>query len=265
MNFLASRVHGPELGLLKVFVGPAAEISSICGAAEVRSPAMRRARTACTCLARRRRTARCRSSTSSPTSSATTSPTTARTRSGRPSSIGPEYWATSQFICAGALSEPPVFFPGDEDQHYLENPGEGWADTYAHLPENGFESAPFQFSPLFHRDQAAFDAIRKDIFSALAGQRDPHRDRDARQQHEQERFALVVGLDGPSGGPAERARAAPNFDLQVRLGGEVRRQHPQGGKQRPRRRARCARRRASRRRTASRSSWSGGRARARFR
>src|SRR5204863_133906 len=41
---------------------------------------------------------------------------------------GPEYWATSQFICAGALlTRPPVFFPGDEDQHYLDNPGEGWA------------------------------------------------------------------------------------------------------------------------------------------
>src|SRR5207247_2243992 len=31
VNFLSSRVHGTELGLLKVFVGPPTEISGICG------------------------------------------------------------------------------------------------------------------------------------------------------------------------------------------------------------------------------------------
>jgi len=134
--------------------------------------------------------------------------------------IGPEYWATSQFICAGALSKPPVFFPGDEDQHYLENPGEGWADTYAHLPENGFESAPFQFSPLFHRDAAAFDAVRKDIFTPWPGNVTRTETGTLGSSTGKKRFALVVSLDGPVVARLNGPSAA-NYDLQVRLGGET--------------------------------------------
>jgi hypothetical protein len=132
--------------------------------------------------------------------------------------LGPEYWATSQFICAGVL-RPPVFFPGDEDQHYLENPGEGWADTYAHLPENGFESAPFQFSPLFHRDAAAFNAIRDDVLQPWTG--DVTRTASGTLGNSsQKRFGLVVSLDGPViarlNGPS-----GANYDLQVRLGSKT--------------------------------------------
>jgi hypothetical protein len=218
VNFLSSRVHGTELGLLKVFVGPPSEISSICGTAEA---------LACYAPGEERMYV--------PGETPPNSPVPLeyiithefghhianhrRNALGPAFILGPEYWATSQFVCAGSLSTPPVFFPGDEDQHYLENPGEGWADTYAHLPENGFESAPFQFSDLFHRDQAAFDAVRKDIFQPWQGNVS-RTVTGSLGSKSQRRFGLVVSLDGPVVAKLNGPRAA-NYDLQVRLGGQV--------------------------------------------
>jgi hypothetical protein len=231
VNFLSSRVHGPELGLLKVFVGPPPEISSICGAAEA---------LACYAPGENRMYVPGETPPNSPvpleyiiTHEFGHHISNHRKNAlGSAFTIGPEYWATSQFICAGALSKPPVFFPGDEDQHYLENPGEGWADTYAHLPENGFESAPFQFSPLFHRDPAAFDAVRKDIFSPWQGNVTRTETGTLGSSTSKKRFALVVSLDGPVVARLNGPSGA-NYDLQVRLGGEtVDSSHKAGSKDR---------------------------------
>jgi hypothetical protein len=218
VNFLAGRLHSFELGLLKVFVGRPSEIGEICGASE-----------ALACYAPNEQRMYV------PGEPPPNSPVPVeyiitheyghhianhrKNALGSAFILGPEYWATSQFICAGALSDPQVFFPGDEDQHYLQNPGEGWADTYAHLPENGFESQPFQFSPDFHRDQAAFDAVRRDVL-------DPWQGSVSRTVtgslggHSQKRFSLVVSLDGPVIARLTGPRSA-NYDLQVRLGGRV--------------------------------------------
>jgi hypothetical protein len=219
VTFLASRVHSFELGLLRVFIGPPDEISSICGAQEA---------LACYAPGEQRMYV--------PGEAPPNSPVPVeyiithefghhianhrKNALGSAFTIGPEFWATSQFICAGALSKPPVFFPGDEDQHYLENPGEGWADSYAHLPENGFETAPFQFSPLFHRDQAAFDAIRKDVLQPWPGTTTRTVAGTLGSSTNQKRFGLVVSLDGPLVARLSGPRSA-NYDLQVRLGGKT--------------------------------------------
>jgi hypothetical protein len=218
VNFLSSRVHGTELGLLKVFVGPPAEISSICGAAEA---------LACYAPSENRMYVPGETPPNSPvpleyiiTHEFGHHISNHRKNAlGSAFTIGPEYWATSQFICAGVLSQPPAFFPGDEDQHYLENPGEGWADSYAHLPENGFQTAPFQFSPLFHRDDAAFNAIRKDIFTPWAGNTTRTVTGNLGSSS-QKRFGLVVNLDGPVVARLTGPSSA-EYDLQVRLGGRV--------------------------------------------
>jgi hypothetical protein len=48
------------------------------------------------------------------------------------------------------------FFPGDEDFHYWENPGEAFAETNAHLnyPE---VSVPWGYSPLLRPSQGSMD------------------------------------------------------------------------------------------------------------
>jgi hypothetical protein len=231
VNFLDTRLHSFELALLKVFIGPSQEISSICGAQEA---------LACYAPGEQRMYV--------PGDRASNSPVPVeyimthefghhianhrKNALGSAFIAGPEYWATSQHICAGALlARPPVFFPGDEDQHYLDNPGEGWADSYAHLPENGFESAPFQFNPLFHRDQAAFDAIRRDILQPWSGSRKQTLSGSLGSQNTQT-FPDVISLDGPVvarlSGPA-----SANYDLRVRLGGKVQtRTHSAGSRDR---------------------------------
>jgi hypothetical protein len=219
VNFLDTRVHGFELGLLKVFVGPSQEISAICGAKEA---------LACYAPGEERMYV--------PGDRANDSPVPVeyimtheyghhisnhrKNALGSAFIAGPEYWSTSQFICAGALlAKPPVFYPGDEDQHYLDNPGEGWADSYAHLPENGFQTFPFQFNPLFHRDQAAFDAIRRDILQPWPGPAAQTVNGSLGSRGAQ-RFPIVISLDGPVvarlSGPS-----ASNYDLQFRLDGKV--------------------------------------------
>jgi hypothetical protein len=220
VNFLYSRVHGTELGLLKVFVGPPSEISTICGDGD---PAV----LACYDPSENRMYVPGEEPNKGPfplgyiiTHEYGHHIANHRRNALGPAFIlGPEYWATSQFICAGATQRDPVFFPNDEGQHYLQNPAEGWADTYAHLPENGFESALFQFSDLFHRDQAAFDAIRKDIFQPWQGSVS-RTVTGSLGSKSQQRFGLVVSLDGPVVAKLNGPRAA-NYDLQVRLGGQV--------------------------------------------
>jgi hypothetical protein len=219
VNFLSSRVHGTELGLLKVFVGPPAEISSICGAAEA---------LACYAPSENRMYVPGETPPNSPvpleyiiTHEFGHHISNHRKNAlGSAFTIGPEYWATSQFICAGVLSQPPAFFPGDEDQHYLENPGEGWADSYAHLPENGFQTQPFQFSPLFHRDDAAFAAIRKDVAQPWAGTTTQTLSGTLGSGTTTKRFPLDVALDGPVVGRLTGPHGA-NYDLKVRLGGKT--------------------------------------------
>ena len=219
VNFLASRVHATELGALRVFIGPPDEISSICGGQEA---------LACYAPEEDRMYV--------PGENPPNSPVPVeyiithefghhianhrRNALGPAFVLGPEYWATSQFICAGVLSQPPAFFPGDEADHYLDNPGEGWADSYAHLPENGFETAPFQFSPLFHRDDAAFAAIRRDVLQPWPGPTSRTVSGSLGASRSRERFRLVVSLDGPVIGRL-RGPARTNYDLQVRLGGKT--------------------------------------------
>jgi hypothetical protein len=219
VNFLATRVHSSELGLLRVYIGPPDEISSICGAQEA---------LACYAPDEQRMYV--------PGEEPPNSPVPVeyiitheyghhianhrRNALGPAFTLGPEYWATSQFICAGVLSKPPAFFPGDEGDHYIENPGEGWADSYAHLPENGFQSAPFQFSPLFHRDAAAFAAIRRDVLQPWTGLTSRTVRGSLGAGRGDERFRLVVSLDGPVVGRL-RGPSGSDFDLQVRLGGKT--------------------------------------------
>src|SRR5256885_2900300 len=77
---------------------------------------------------------------------------------------GPKYWASYELVCAGVFGGR--YFPGNQGAHYLDDPGEGWADSYAHLHYPG---APFQFNRGFAPDAGAFAAIRRDVLSPWNG------------------------------------------------------------------------------------------------
>jgi hypothetical protein len=72
--------------------------------------------------------------------------------------VGPKYWASYELVCDRA--EQGLLAPGDELQNYRSNPGEGWAETYAHLK---YPDVHWDFNPLMQPDQAAYDAARRDV------------------------------------------------------------------------------------------------------
>jgi hypothetical protein len=51
--------------------------------------------------------------------------------------FGPKRWATYEQVCAGVLSRPQRYFPGDQARNYVRNPGENWAEAYAQFQYQG--------------------------------------------------------------------------------------------------------------------------------
>jgi len=217
-NFLGTRVHGPELGELHVYIGKPDEIHQQCGGPDA---------VACYYANEKRMyvPGEVDPKVPVPTEYVVTHEYGHHISAFRKNSlapafvIGPEYWATHEHICAGSLSRPQKFFPGDQGEHYLDNPGEGWADAYAHLPENGFPTFRFQFNPAFLPDEAAFVQIRRDVLEPWPGQssqtfrgRLGGRGSQAFRQTITLDGEVVARLRGPSGS---------NYDLQVRVAGRT--------------------------------------------
>src|SRR4051812_27131926 len=160
VNFLDSLDHGAELSQLRIYVAPPAEVLSDCGGQEG--------------------TLACYDSgtkimvvpgeeTNTGSSGVTTSYVVAHeyghhiaaSRSNAPFSafrFGPKYWASYERVCDRSLKG--VLAPGNEQQLYLANPGEAWAETYAQLK---YPSVDWQFTPLLKPDGNAFAAARRDV------------------------------------------------------------------------------------------------------
>jgi hypothetical protein len=166
VDFLATRVHGAELGRLRMFIGTPAEVNTECGGDSGVQ--------ACYVGDERRMYV----PSSDPGGGRT--PFTreyvmtheyghhiAAYRRNDPFSAinwGPKYWASYELVCAGVFAGR--YFPGNQGAHYLDDPGEGWADSYAHLH---FPTAPFQFNRGFAPDAGAFAAIRRDVLTPWNG------------------------------------------------------------------------------------------------
>jgi hypothetical protein len=58
-------------------------------------------------------------------------------------------------------------FPGDEGDNYLSNPGEAWADTYAHLT---YPDVAWQFTPLLTPTTFSKAAALRDVLHPWKGQ-----------------------------------------------------------------------------------------------
>jgi hypothetical protein len=164
VDLLASRLHGPELGNLSVYVGTPTEIRRLCGGV----PGV----VACYAIGEGRMYVPGESVRGIPVEYPITHEYghhLAVWRSNDPWDAldwGPKYWASETRVCtyvrAGRL------FPGNQGAHYLDDPGEGFADGYAHLH---FPDVPWQFNELMRPDESTFAAIRRDVLRPWTGPR----------------------------------------------------------------------------------------------
>jgi hypothetical protein len=79
---------------------------------------------------------------------------------------GTERWASVESVCQG--ERHGRFYPGDEGTHYFEDPGEAFAEAFAHyrFPDM---PVPWRYSPALKPNRAAFRAIREDTLSPWQG------------------------------------------------------------------------------------------------
>lgn len=76
---------------------------------------------------------------------------------------GTKRWATYESICTKEAAG--TVFPGDEGEHYLQNPGEAFAESFLHLNEVklGMPETPWFYDPSLAPDAGALAAIEKDV------------------------------------------------------------------------------------------------------
>jgi hypothetical protein len=188
VDFLDSRLHGPELGSLSVYVGAPSEIERLCGGAGA---------VACYGVAEQRMYVPGEAVHGVPVEYALTHEYghhVASWRSNRPWNAldwGAKYWSSAMRVCAGV--EAGRLFPGNQGRHYLSDPGEGFADGYAHVH---YPDVAWQYNPILRPDRAAFAAIRRDVLHPWAGPRSRTVRGRLGQGRGVRRFHIRMRLDG---------------------------------------------------------------------
>ena len=216
VDFLGTRLHGTELGHLRMFIGTSAEVNDQCGGEEGVE--------ACYVSGEHRMYV---PSQDPGSGSLFTREYVMPHELGHHIALyrrndpfpaidwGPKYWASYELVCAGVFTG--VYFPGDQGSHYLDDPGEGWADSYAHLH---YPTVPFQFNRGFAPDAGAFAAIRRDVLTPWTRPttRSVHRSLSRRRRVTSTTSRL--SLDGTVALRLSGPRRA-NYDLQVVENGRV--------------------------------------------
>jgi hypothetical protein len=79
---------------------------------------------------------------------------------------GTPRWSSYEHVCQG--SRAGALFPGNEGLHYFSDPGEAFAESFAHLrfPES---EVPWRWAAALKPDEAAFQAIREDTLEPWLG------------------------------------------------------------------------------------------------
>jgi hypothetical protein len=162
VDFLGSRLHGAELASLRVYVGTPSEIQRICGG----DPRV----VACYAIGEARMFVPGESTRGIPVEYPLTHEYGHHLASRRLNTPwdaldwGAKYWASAMRICT--YVQRGRLFPGNQGGHYRDDPGEGFADGYAHLH---YPDVPWQFNPLMRPGKSAFDAIRRDVVDPWLG------------------------------------------------------------------------------------------------
>lgn len=211
-DFVGDLPHGSELARLRMLIVPAADVPAACGA-----PA--EALLACYLVGRRRLmiVPGDRQQTGGVTTSFIVAHEyghhVAAFRSNAPFRAldwGPKRWASHELVCAWTAAGRLA--PGDEGERYASNPGEAWAETYAHLTYPGVR---WQFTELLAPTPASLAAARADVLRPWRGPvTHTLRGRFRRGGSDARRFRLRLRLDGEVG---VRLRGPRGTDYDLRL------------------------------------------------
>jgi hypothetical protein len=164
VDFLGSRLHGRELGTLSVYVGAPREVRELCGG----HPAV----VACYSIYEARMYVPGEAVHGIPVDYPLTHEYghhVANQRSNTPWDAldwGPKHWASALRVCTHV--EAGRLFPGNQGAHYRDDPGEGFADGYAHVH---FPELPWHFNRLMRPRPSVFAAIRRDVLRPWTGPR----------------------------------------------------------------------------------------------
>jgi hypothetical protein len=159
-DFVDSLVHGSEISKVKIFFAPSAEVGTLCESVEVDGCYFPGTGDLIT--------------TGEDTPWSTVEEVLAheyghhvatnRLNDPWPTvATGTKRWATYERVCQKTASG--VAFPGDEGEHYFQNPGESFAESFMHLNELklGLPETPWGYDPMFTPDAGALAAIEQDV------------------------------------------------------------------------------------------------------
>jgi len=129
---------------------------------------------------------------------------------------GPKYWASYGMVCNRSIERK--LFPGDERGNYLRNPGEAWADTYAHL---AFPDVSWQYSALLRPDATGDALARKDVLTPWTKSvSKTFKGTFTATSSNARRFSFMLTLDGTMTVQL-KGPAGTNYDLALLSGGKV--------------------------------------------
>jgi hypothetical protein len=159
-DFVDSLVHGPEISTVRLFFAPPAEVGLMCGSSEADG---------CYSAASGEIVAIGQDSVWSTVEEVVTHEYGHHIAANRVNtpwpaiSWGTKRWATYEGVCQKTAAAKA--FPGDEGDHYLQNPGESFAESFLHLNEVrlGVPETPWAYDPMFTPDAKALAAIEQDV------------------------------------------------------------------------------------------------------
>jgi len=110
--------------------------------------------------------------------------------------FGTKRWATHEGVCQKYVSG--VAFPGDEGEHYLQNPGESFAESFLHLNEVklGLPETPWGYDPMFRPDATALAAIEQDVIKPWTTETVKRFAGHFTRRGQQKTFTFKTPLDG---------------------------------------------------------------------
>jgi hypothetical protein len=216
VDFLASRLHGPELSRLTLFIVTPAEVRKMCS------------EQALACYLPRLELMIIPGEQTPPREVPVEYVITheyghhvAANRDNDPwpaVAYGPKGWATQEEICSGVASER--YFPGDQGENYVRNPGENWAEAYAQLHYRG--QFPWQYAASLSPTDASFAAVQADVLApwdeSVARRFKGKRLSGSRRS---QTFKVRTTLDGRVKVTLRGPKRA-NFDIQILRGRSVR-------------------------------------------